>query len=1109
MSDETALEPELLPSFEDAMAQLRRMPPLLWVNLSRDDQSRRYRSGCGVAAEKYLNALPEIKQNIEDTLVLICGEIQLRCECGHDADLAEYRVRFPELADDIALQFEINRSLESETFEQDERDESDMDAPEELRGYRIEEEIGRGSASIVYRARQMSPERTVAIKTLASNELHTGLRSRQLREAAILAKIQHPNVVRIYEAIENGGRLHLVMELIDGPTLAEQTGGRPLKPNDAAVLIRQLAEAMHEVHANGILHRDLKPSNILMTVSGNAIITDFGLAKWLCEDNSLTTENSLLGTPAYMAPEQALGGPATSAPTADVYSLGAIFYELLTGRPPFVAATLIEILTLVREQEPLPPRKLVPNLPRDLQTICLKCLEKSPTDRYTTANELASDLNRFLAGESILSRPPLPHEVAIRWMRRRPEWAVAITASFLLASVIAIGLWASNSKRREQTRSSFVDAIGTADIRVLPGLIAQANADSDLHNLPLETAYLASNSHSPRWLNLCLAMVGTGNTKYNEALAAYLPTSRPTEISAIVDFLLSSDNFNVPDSVWQELQDEKLDSERRLRLACLAARETIDIDRWKSLSPKIARTLVQQHPLDVGAFAAALRPVRQPMFYELVALARDPNLDSASRNTAVGVAAEYAVGQIRELAELIVDVDAVQFKLLLPVLREKVDEATDVLRDISTTTESFESFSLKRTEDSPSTIEKEFDVRQVRRCKALICLWHLGRPDDATAHLTYQGDPSLRSWLIELLCPFGIGVEEISNRIRMTDDWGVQQALVLALGQTNRFQTDDVDSRLLVTQIENLRRSTIDSGVHSACDWLLQQRLGYQPVDRLRGTADRDAERNWWLGPNSHTFAVVAAPGQITLGSPVHELLREEDEGQRPAVIDHDFAVSTTEVTVNQFLAFRNKSFNSRYSPSPQCPINNVTFFDAVAYCRWLSDEAGFPEDQKCYPPLDEIGPGMRLPPDWISRVGFRLPTQTEWEYACRAGVSSSRYFGEGQRLQSEYMWTVHNSEDESRPVGQLKPNAFGLFDTLGNVGEMCHPGRSSNDDATVQSARYIPRRGGDFGDTRGNVRASRRHNLPASAEWGNTGFRIVRTLPTRKNEAAREAEPR
>jgi serine/threonine-protein kinase len=254
-------------------------------------------------------------------------------------------------------------------------------------------------------------------------------------EAEALAQLQHPNIVQVYEVGEQDGRPFFSLEYVDGGSLERRIQHTPQPPRQSAELIEVLARAVHAAHQRGIIHRDLKPANILLTSDGTPKVTDFGLAKQLGGRTGLTHTGAIMGTPSYMAPEQAQGQVRSTGPAADVYSLGAILYELLTGRPPFQGTSYLEVLDAVRYQDAIPPTYFVPRLPRDLETICLRCLQKSPERRYASAQALADDLRAFLAGETIQARPVGPWEVTLQWARRHPGQAAVLG----LAAVAVIG----------------------------------------------------------------------------------------------------------------------------------------------------------------------------------------------------------------------------------------------------------------------------------------------------------------------------------------------------------------------------------------------------------------------------------------------------------------------------------------------------------------------------------------------------------------------------------------------------------------------------------------------------------------------------------------------
>lgn len=266
--------------------------------------------------------------------------------------------------------------------------------PRRLGEFELLDEVGRGGMGVVYRARQTSLDRVVAVKVF-----QRGDRARFQLEAESAARLEHPNIVPVYGVGEAEGHAWLCMKFIEGTTLARRVAEHPLPPREAARILLDVARAVHFAHQGGILHRDLKPSNVLLDTQGQAYVTDFGLAKLVEGGADMTSMHAILGTPSYMPPEQANNRRGRLSPASDVYSLGAILYELLTGRPPFQAATPMETLLLVLDQEPVPPRRLNPQVDRALELICLKCLQKQPDLRYASADELARDLERFLNGE--------------------------------------------------------------------------------------------------------------------------------------------------------------------------------------------------------------------------------------------------------------------------------------------------------------------------------------------------------------------------------------------------------------------------------------------------------------------------------------------------------------------------------------------------------------------------------------------------------------------------------------------------------------------------------------------------------------------------------------
>jgi eukaryotic-like serine/threonine-protein kinase len=396
---------------------------------------------------------------------LLALDVELRRELGERPSVGEYRVRFPAAAGYIDGAFAHAEALGSPdgrttlsytppgaanlyrpsdaplTDGAGDAESSSVPGPafRFVGDYEVLEEIARGGMGVVFKARDRRLKRLVALKMISSGQMATALeRERFLREAELAANLDHPNIVTIHKVAEFQGCPYFSMQLVDGDSLAQQIKakkkqGAHYEAAAAARLMATLAGAVHYAHERGFLHCDLKPSNILLDRDGRPHIADFGLAKRTSEDSSLSVSGAILGTPSYMAPEQASGARKRLSWATDVYGLGAILYELLTGAPPFRAETVMETVVAVLERETTPPRELRPEIPKELETICLKCLEKSPQDRYPSAAALAAELDRFLKGEVIDTTSLIPR--LRRWNRREPELVARLGGLSLVALI--------------------------------------------------------------------------------------------------------------------------------------------------------------------------------------------------------------------------------------------------------------------------------------------------------------------------------------------------------------------------------------------------------------------------------------------------------------------------------------------------------------------------------------------------------------------------------------------------------------------------------------------------------------------------------------------------
>jgi serine/threonine protein kinase len=435
------------------------------------EQRAHWTSGKRTPVTDWFRQYPVLAANPSLAAELAYHEFILRQEFGEAPDWGTHLARFPQYAPALVLLRKADELL-------DHTDDWPAASPgrgSRLGGYELLEEVGRGGMGVVYKARQLALDRIVALKVIRLGGESGGPERRRFEgEARAFARLHHPNIIQIFEVGEADGEPFLSLEFVDGESLARALGGTPWPARRAAELVATLADAMHYAHGKGVIHRDLKPANILLQKSeirnpksensdtsdfGFRIsefspkITDFGLARLAANGAQPTDSSTVLGTPSYMAPEQAEGKHAQVDARTDVYGLGAILYELLAGRPPFRAATPLETLKQVVDSEPVRPTSLNPAVPRDLETSCLKCLEKERARRYASAAELADDLRRFLEGRPVSARPVSGAERLRRWARRNPLPAgltalLALTVTAGLAT--GFGLWWSAERHSRQ-----------------------------------------------------------------------------------------------------------------------------------------------------------------------------------------------------------------------------------------------------------------------------------------------------------------------------------------------------------------------------------------------------------------------------------------------------------------------------------------------------------------------------------------------------------------------------------------------------------------------------------------------------------------------------------
>ena len=537
--------------------------------------------------------------------------------------------------------------------------------------------LGRGGMGVVYRARQIRLDRPCALKMiLGGAQAGPEAIARFLTEARTIAKLGHPNVLQIHSIGEVDGSPFLELEYADGGSLAQRLDGTPWKPRDAAGLIEVLARAVGDMHSLGVVHRDLKPANVLLAADGTPKVADFGMAKSLGAPICLTLSEAIVGTPCYMSPEQANGHGKQVGPQSDVFALGVMLYELLTGRLPFRAASLLETLEQVRLAHPVPPSHLVPGLPRDIETVCLKSLNKEAVRRYDTAHALAEDLRRWQVRLPVLARRAGLIERAWRWSRRNTALATSVAMSALVAvcGICAAAVWWNQVSVSAATARAKVEMLTKAETANVPEIVNQLTPYRRWADPLLAVAARECPEGSKSSLHVALAMLpvdpGRREILHHRLTEA---ATRPEELLVIRDALTKNGHAQtITPRLWAEFESlSRLDDGQLRAAGALAGFDPKDA-RWKELARAVAAKLVLENPLLLGRWLEVFRPIGGWLSGPLLVFYYDRRKPE-ERAVAEGFLLDFAdrpdnPTQPEDYANFIVDTDRQRFEQILRIL---------------------------------------------------------------------------------------------------------------------------------------------------------------------------------------------------------------------------------------------------------------------------------------------------------------------------------------------------------------------------------------------------------------------------------------------------------
>jgi formylglycine-generating enzyme required for sulfatase activity len=711
---------------------------------------------------------------------------------------------------------------------------------------------------------------------------------------------------------------------------------------------------------------------------------------------------------------------------------------------------------------------------------------------------------------------------------RRIRRVIGAASTVMLAAGVVIAVWIGFDVNGSARASSLVDSFATADTRDVPRIIEQLAPYWRWARPRLVAMANESEPDSKKRLHASLALLPEDPDQV-DYLRRRLLTADPVELLVIRN-ALEEYRASLVGPLRAELIDGKGDPEQRFRAACaLAAYDGPGQGQsWEELSPFIVSQLLRAvlaNPNHYEPLVHLLRPIRAALLGQLAMAVRDDKRDALVRTWAATVLADYASGMHDILADILMDAEEKQFPPLFEKLRQHKGRAVALLE-------------AELEQRLPEGSER--DHRAKRQARAAVALIRLGEPERAWPLLRHSPDPRVRSYIVNWLKPLGAEPKSLvpvitratphtpsaqaggqlqGNSFLFDEDKSVRRAAILALGEFPAVSLVPEQKKVIVEKLLDLYRTDPDAGVHAAAEWTLKQWKEEEMVSSIEKALvrlKRPGDRRWFVNAEGQTFAVINGPVVFRMGSPPNELGRDPDEAQHSRRIPRGFAISTKEVTVEQYERFikadsKNQSHDvgdvTAHSPDRQGPQVNVSWFDAVAYCNWLSEQEGL---EPCYQRniKGEYAEGMKVAVDFLQRSGYRLPTEAEWEYACRAGTITSRYYGASIDLLEAYAWYFKNSDGRAAPCGTRKPNDFGLFDMLGSIYEWTHDeyvaaypqgtDEQPSDDTgqagalTEKSLRVI--RGGTYMTIPRYVRTADRSEDPASFHLPNSGFRVVRT---------------
>jgi serine/threonine protein kinase/formylglycine-generating enzyme required for sulfatase activity len=725
--------------------------------------------------------------------------------------------------------------------------------------------------------------------------------------------------------------------------------------------------------------------------------------------------------------------------------------------------------------------------------------------------------------------PSVPQWVSIRLLTRKKDWTGpqrkmmrrATRYHALRGSVIAVLLvlagWGVYEGYGTLKAHALRDRLLNAETTEVPVILSDMAPYRRWIDRLLRVAYqeAEANQDARKQLHASLALspVDPGQVDY---LYERLLRAEAHEVHVLRQALIAHQH-ELTERLWAVLEDGGADRGLRLRAACALAAYLPDDSRWEQVGGDVAAELATQNALVADKWVAALRPVRTKLLAPLSSIFRDAKRRETERSLATDILGDYAADNPWMLADLLMDADDKQFAVIYPKFKEQAERGLSVVTD---------EIDRKLPPDAKDDAKEKLAKRQAN---AAVILIRMNQTEKAWPFLRHSSDPRARSYLIHRLYPLGADAGAIIKQLDNEFDITIRRALLLSLGEYCEKAFSPDARKALLPNLQEMYRTATDPGLHSASEWLLrtwkQEPWLKQVSEELAKDKEQRGKRldgikqalanhkekalpQWYVNGQGQMMVVIPGPVEFVMGSPPTEDRRDDDQSQHLMRIGRAFAIAAKPVTVREYLHYsKNYRYVNKYAPDENGPVHDTNWYMAAAYCNWLSEQEAIPTDQWCYE-SDPQGEVIKLRENYLTRTGYRLPTEAEWEYACRAGAITSRSYGETEELLGKYGWFLGNSQGRNWPVGSKKPNDLGLFDMHGNIWCWCQeayrlypqgPAGRPLDDVedtlaiNTQDGRGL--RGGSFDSPSGFVRCAIRVKIAPTTRDIFVGFRTARTF--------------